>query len=41
MFRMMYIFQIKHACDVYYNNVAALGTAETVFVLKIVIVIED
>jgi hypothetical protein len=41
MFRMMYICQIKHACDVDHNTMAAVEGAEAGFVLKIVIVIED
>jgi hypothetical protein len=41
MFRMTCICQIKHACDIDHNTVAALEGAETGFVLKIVIVIED
>jgi hypothetical protein len=37
----MCICQMKHVCDVDHNTVAALEGAETGFVLKIVIVIED
>jgi len=41
MFRMTCICQIKCACDVDHNTMAALEGAETGFVLKTVIVIED